>query len=53
MVILNRETDMYNEMYAKVQAGVISEKVWQDYCFTLLVELLNKNINVFKRLADR
>jgi hypothetical protein len=43
----------YKEMFAKVQAGQISEQVWFDYCFQTLSEIMEDNKDVFVRLKTR
>ena len=43
----------YKEMFAKVQAGQISERVWFDYCFQTLSEIMEDNKDIFIRLKTR
>jgi hypothetical protein len=31
----------YDEMFAKVQSGEITQEVWFEFCLELLVELIN------------
>lgn len=45
--------DDYNEMFAKVQAGQITEEVWFDYCAKLLALMMEDNKAVFIRLKNR
>jgi hypothetical protein len=43
----------YYEMFAKVQAGQITEQVWFDYCFEMLSQVMEDNKDVFIRLKAR
>jgi hypothetical protein len=46
-------TTEYKEMFAKVQAGLITEQVWFDYCFETLSQILEDDKDVFVRLKNR
>ena len=48
---MNKE--QYNEMFAKVQNGQISEEVWFGYCFEILSQIIEENKSVFVRLKER
>ena len=43
----------YKEMFAKVQAGQITEQVWFDYCFQTLSQIMEDNKDIFARLKNR
>jgi DNA replication initiation complex subunit (GINS family) len=43
----------YKEMFAKVQAGQITEQAWFDYCFQTLSEIMEDNKDIFVRLKTR
>jgi hypothetical protein len=43
----------YKEMFAKVQAGQITQEVWFDYCFQTLSQIMEDNKDVFARLKNR
>ena len=43
----------YKEMFAKVQAGQITEQAWFDYCFETLSEIMEDNKDIFIRLKTR
>jgi len=46
-------TTQYNEMFAKFQNGQITEKVWFDFCFEILSQIMEDNKDVFVRLKFR
>lgn len=48
-IIRNRNLK-YNLMFIGNRVGIISNKRWFAYCDTILVNLLEKNKSVFKRL---
>ena len=50
-IIRNRNLK-YNLMFIGNKLGIISDKKWFAYCDTILVDLLNENKNVFKRLKN-
>lgn len=43
----------YNEMFAAVQAGQITEKQWADFCMEMLADIMEANKDVFVRLKNR
>jgi hypothetical protein len=43
----------YYEMFAKVQAGQITEQQWAEYCLQLLSQILEDNKDIFTRLKNR
>ncbi len=43
----------YDEMFNKFQTGEITDQEWEDYCFKVLAETLEKHMDVFYRLKDR
>lgn len=49
---MNNDTQYY-EMFAKVQAGQITEQAWFDYCFKTLSQIMEDNKDVFVRLKNR
>ena len=49
----NLNYSQYKEMFAKVQAGQITEQVWFDYCFETLSQILEDNKDIFVRLKNR
>lgn len=52
---MSNTTDQYNEMYAKVQSGEISQEVWTEYCMQLLADMMEQpEIKaIFVRLKNR
>ena len=42
----------YNLMYVGMKIGVVSKKRWHNYTNGILIQLLNDNKNVFKRLKE-
>ena len=48
-IIRNRNLK-YNLMFIGNRVGIISNKRWFAYCDTILINLLEKNKNVLKRL---
>ena len=43
----------YNEMYAKFQAGQITEQAWREFCAEQFDRILSANREVFERLKFR
>ena len=44
MDIKNNE---YEEMYAKLQSGEITEQEWKDYCLEVLKKIIGDNKDIF------
>lgn len=47
------DTARYQEMFAAVQAGKITEQEWFDYCQGVLADLLDQHKDVLVRLKYR
>ena len=48
--IIRNKNLKYNLMFIGNRVGIISNKRWFAYCDTILINLLEKNKNVLKRL---
>ena len=44
--------DKYDMMWQRVLHGIISEEEWEDYCFSVLGELLDENKDVLFRMQN-
>jgi hypothetical protein len=42
----------YDMMWQRVLQGLISEEEWEDYCFSVLGELLDENKDVLFRMQN-
>ena len=42
----------YNELFTKVQSGIITEKEWMDYCNKLFPQILEDNKDIFIRMKE-
>ena len=49
----NETIKRYNEMFAKFNAGKITEQEWQAFCFVVLGEVMEENKDVLIRLKNR
>jgi hypothetical protein len=43
----------YNEMFAKFNAGKITEQEWKAFCLEVLCEVMEENKDVLIRLKNR
>ena len=42
----------YNELFTKVQSGIITETEWTDYCNRLFSQILEDNKGIFIRMKE-